>query len=195
MAGPADERALLELLRAGNQDAAQQVFDQYAASLLRLARWRMSTRLARRIDPEDIVQSAFRVFFSDIKAGKFTVAERHDLGKILVKITLHKVLRQVALHTAAKRDCAMETEAGTGSTSGLSQVQDLNPSPEAGAAFLDQLEHFLSRLSPQESRVLEMRLQDYGTLEIARALDMSDRQVRRILEHIRAVADQENIGA
>ena len=77
-----------------------------------LARRRLSQRLASRVDPEDIVQSAFRSFFARAREGRFVFAEQDDVCKLLVRITLHKTLRQVAFHKAAKRDPSAETEQG-----------------------------------------------------------------------------------
>jgi RNA polymerase sigma-70 factor (ECF subfamily) len=193
MSGSADERALLELLRAGDQAAAEKVFHAYVRSLLNLARWHLSQRLARRVDPEDVVQSVFRTFFSRAKEGQFTVESQADLGKILVGITVRKALRQVALHTAAKRDCTQEVRSDEHSPSNLAQVRDVQPTPEAAVAFVDQLEHLFERLRPQDRKVLEMRLQNYSTLEIAQALGTSDRHVRRALEHIRTLAEEEDL--
>jgi RNA polymerase sigma-70 factor (ECF subfamily) len=190
---PPDEQALLDLLRAGDESAAQQIFTAYVNRLLSLARTRISQRLARRIDPEDIVQSAFRTFFSRVKAGHFTFEEHDDLGKILVSITIRKTLRQVAFHRAAKRDSGLEEDPRDASGDGLLELSDLAPSPEATVAFLDQLDHFLARLRSQDRPILEMRLQGYRNEEIARELGTSDRHVRRVLEHIRAVAEQEEL--
>jgi RNA polymerase sigma-70 factor (ECF subfamily) len=193
MPGSDDERALLELLRAGDQGAAHQVFQAYVRSLLNLARWHLSQRLARRVDPEDVVQSVFRTFFSRAKEGQFTVENQADLGKILVGITVRKALRQVALHTAAKRDFTQEARSDEKAPANLAELRDVQPSPEAAVAFVDQLEHLFARLRPQDRKVLEMRLQNYTTLEIAHELGTSDRHVRRALEHIRTVAEEEDL--
>jgi RNA polymerase sigma-70 factor (ECF subfamily) len=193
MPGQPDERALLELLRAGDQSAAKQVFNAYVRSLLQLARSHLSQRLARRVDPEDIVQSVFRTFFSRVKEGHFTVTDQDDLGKILVGITIRKALRQVALHTAAKRDCGREALPDDEPVPTLAGLRDVQPSPEAAVAFVDQLEHLCARLRPQDRKVLHMRLQGYSSLEIAEELGTSDRLVRRALEHIRSVAVDENL--
>jgi RNA polymerase sigma-70 factor (ECF subfamily) len=190
MPEPPDERALLDLLRAGDQQAARQVFVTYATRLLHLARERLSRRLARRVDPEDIVQSVFRTFFSRAREGRFTLDAEDDLGKILVGITVRKVLRQVAFHRAAKRDSGKETDPETDSSPSLSDLCSVEPAPEAAVAFLDQLEHFLAGLAPRDRRVLEMRLQGYRNEEIARELGTSDRRIRRILKHIRAVVEE-----
>jgi RNA polymerase sigma-70 factor (ECF subfamily) len=194
MAGPIDEQALLELLRAGDEAAAQQVFNAYVRSLLQLARSHLSQRMARRVDPEDIVQSVFRTFFSRAKEGRFTVESNDDLGKILVGITVRKALRHVAVHTAAKRDYSKEESSDGEGMATMAAIQDVQPTPTAAVAFLDQLEHLFNRLRPQERKVLEMRLHGYSTLEIASELGSSDRHVRRALEHIRTIAEEEDLG-
>jgi RNA polymerase sigma-70 factor, ECF subfamily len=191
MPGPSDPRTLLNLLRAGDEQAAQQVFDTYVNRLLHLARSRISQRLEGRVDPEDIVQSVFRTFFSRVKAGDFTVEDQDDLGKLLGRITLYKALRQVQHHTAGKRDCARESDADA--PLDLADLPGREPSPVMVVAFLDQLEHFLAALRPQDRVILEMRLEGYRTREIAHKLGTSDRHVRRVVEHIRTLATQEDL--
>ena len=186
-----DPQSLLSLLRTGDEKAAQQVFDTYVGNLLQLARKRISQRLARRVDPEDIVQSVFRTFFRRVKEGQLLIAEEDDLGKLLTRITVRKALRQAARHTAAKRDCMREGDADA--PLALAELPAGEPSPEIVVAFLDLLEHFFAALRPQDRQILEMRLDNYGTLEIARILGTSDRHVRRVLEHIRAVVEQEKL--
>jgi RNA polymerase sigma-70 factor (ECF subfamily) len=192
MPTPAEEENLVELLRAGDERAASELFHTYAARLVSLARWRLSERLARRIDPEDVVQSVFRTFFSRVRDGRFALAEQDDLCKLLVSITVRKTLHQIAYHKAAKRDPRLE-EDGTRPGAGLARLCAEEPTPEAAVAFLDQLEHFLGRLRPQDRPILEMRLQGYRNEEIARELGTSDRHVRRVLGHIRALAEQEDL--
>src|SRR5436305_1291848 len=92
----ADEAAaLVARWRAGDQQAAAELFRRYADRLIALARSRLSARLARRIDPEDVVQSAYRSFFGDTRAGRYDVGRAGDLWQLLVTITLHKVQLQV----------------------------------------------------------------------------------------------------
>src|SRR5437588_11519909 len=112
MAEPTDDRALVELWRAGDQKAAQQLFDNYVDRLVPLARRRISQRLASRVDPEDVVQSVFRTFFDRARAGQFSIHDADDLCKLLTRITVHKTLRQVAFHRAAKRDPKLEADQG-----------------------------------------------------------------------------------
>jgi RNA polymerase sigma-70 factor (ECF subfamily) len=193
MAEPVEDKSLISKFRKGDQDAAKQIVDRYLDRLLTLARRRISQRLASRVDPEDIVQSVFRTFFGRVKDGQFVFADQDDLCKLLMRITLHKTLRQVAYHKAAKRDPNMETPHGEHHHEQLMALFDEEPTQEATVAFLDQLEHFLGQLRPQEREILEMRLQGHSNEDIATKLGIYDRKIRRVIEHVRAIAQKEGL--
>jgi RNA polymerase sigma factor (sigma-70 family) len=193
MAESMHDQSLINLCRQGDNRAAQQLFDRYVERLHGLARRRISQRLSSRVDPEDIVQSVFRTFFGRLKEGQFKIDDQDDLCRLLVRITVHKTLRQIAYHKANKRDPGAEVAQSKDQQDQLIDVLDREPTPEATAMFLDQLEHFFNRLRPQERQILEMRLQGYSNEEIAQQLGIYDRKIRRALEHIRVLAEQEGI--
>jgi RNA polymerase sigma-70 factor (ECF subfamily) len=193
MAEMPDDRMLVDLCRAGDQNAARQLFEHYVNRLLPLARLRLSQRLASRVDPEDIVQSVFRTFFKRLKAGEFQIEQEDDLCKLLVRITVHKTLRQVAFHKAGKRDFGLEARQGDDAGDRMLQLLGREPGPEVTVAFLNQLEHFLGRLQPMEREILEMRMQGHSNEEIAQKLGIYDRKIRRVIERVRALAEQEGL--
>jgi RNA polymerase sigma-70 factor (ECF subfamily) len=188
-----DHRSSLDRWRAGNEGAARELFDCYAEKLVALARRRISQRLAGRVDPEDIVQSVFRTFFQRVQEGRFDFADPDDLGKLLVRITVHKTLRQVAFHKAAKRNPNLEVGQGQEAQQSWEEVLDAEPSPEEAVAFLDELESFLNRLRPQDRQILELRLQGWSNDEICEKLNIYDRKIRRVIERIRGLAEQEGL--
>src|SRR4051812_1243006 len=70
------------LARFGGPDedaAADVLFRRYAEQLTALARSRLSRTLASRVDPEDVVQSAYRSFFLLIRTGEVRLHESGDL--------------------------------------------------------------------------------------------------------------------
>jgi RNA polymerase sigma-70 factor (ECF subfamily) len=188
-----DRKGAGELWRDGDEKACQELFDCYAEKLVSLARRRISQRLAGRVDPEDIVQSVFRTFFQRAQDGQFDFADPDDLGKLLVRITVHKTLRQVAFHKAAKRNPSLEIGQGAESQQSWEEVLDAEPSPDEAVAFLDELENFLNRLRPQDRKILEMRLQGWSNDEICQKLNIYDRKIRRVIERIRGLAEQEGL--
>jgi RNA polymerase sigma factor (sigma-70 family) len=188
------DRVLVDLWRTGDQQAARELVDCYIDRLLALARRRISQRLASRIDPEDVVQSVFRTFFSHARKGDFHIADQDDLCKLLMRITVHKTLRQVAFHKAAKRDMTLEKETSDAKDR-FADMMNAGPTSEQAVAFLDELEHFLSRLRPQERQMLEMRIQGYSNEEIAAELHTYDRKIRRVFERIRELAEKEGLAS
>lgn len=191
MSETTENRLLLDLWRAGDEQAARELFDRYAERLLALARKRIGARLNSRVDPEDVVQSVFRTFFFRAKEGRFSFQDQDDLSKLLVRITVHKTLRQVEFHTAAKRDPGMEAAQGDADHDRIKEVLDSEPTPQAAVTFLDQLEHFLGKLTPDERQILELRLRGDSNREIAKKLGIYDRKIRRVLERVKALAEQE----
>lgn len=185
------EAQLVDKVRAGDQDAARQIYDRYLERLLALAQRRLSQRFASRVDPEDVLQSVFRSFFLRMRDGQFTVEGEDDLTKVLVQITIHKTLRQIAFHQAERRSTQRECSQGAESREQGLQMPDREPTPEEAILFLDQLEHFLKQLQPQERQIVELRVQGYGTEEIASRLGTYDRKVRRVLERVRGLAERE----
>lgn len=183
------EDDLIGRCRRGDQDAARELFDAYVVRLIPLAKRRISQRLASRVDAEDIVQSVFRTFFARLKDDKFEINDQDDLFRLLMRITVHKTLRQIAHHKAAKRDPGLELAQGDSAQEQLLQLLTSEPTPEATVTFLDQLEHFMAQLQTGDREILELRLQGYSTEEIAEKLGSYDRKIRRVLERIRDVAE------
>lgn len=182
-----------DLWQQQGDEAARYLMDHYGERLMALARRRISPRLASRVDPEDILQSVMRTFFGRLKEGCFTIKDPDDLCKLLVRITIHKTLRQISFHRAAKRNPQQETTQSDSSHEQLLGLSGKEPDPEVAIMFVDQLEHLLNRLGPQERQILEMRLQGYSNEEIAKELNIYDRKIRRVIERIRGLAEQEGL--
>jgi len=179
--------------RDGDQQAAGELFQRYAERLLALARSRLSAKLARHLDPEDVVQSAYRSFFVGARDGRYVLRRSGDLWRLLVGITVHKVQHQVERHTAAKRAVARECQLAEESGACGLQASALSrePTPAEAAALADTLEHMLRGLEPLDRRIVELRLQGYSLDEIAGDVRRCERTVRRILEQVKQRLHQE----
>jgi RNA polymerase sigma-70 factor (ECF subfamily) len=192
-----DERSgdLLARWRAGDAEAATELFRRYADRLIALARSRLSAKLARRVDPEDVVHSAYRSFFADARDGRFELQRGGDLWRLLVAITLHKLNHQVRSNQRQKR--ALDREQSFGSEDGLlamhAHLLTHEPTPLEAVALADQLEQVLGRLNPQYRCIVELRLQGYTIAEIASQLHRSERRVYRVLEQFKQDVDQDRL--
>src|SRR5438445_12984995 len=94
---------LLSRLATGDERAAEEVFERYVQRLTHLARSRLAAKLASRVDPEDIVMSAYRSFFVAARDGKYQLQRSGDLWRLLVEVTLHKLYHAAERHLAHRR--------------------------------------------------------------------------------------------
>ena len=108
---PDDSRELLVRYQRGDPTAAEAIFARYANRLLALARSRLSPKLARRVDADDVVQSTYRSFFVR-RRGEFVAEGEGDLWRLLATITLHKLGRQAQRHRVLRNDQFTEKAPG-----------------------------------------------------------------------------------
>lgn len=175
---------LLARWQSGDEDAAEQIFERYVKRLIGLARTKLSGKMQRRVQPEDIVQSAYRSFFRRARQGDYSLERSGDLWRLLAAITVNKARGQVEYHRAKKRSVDQEASAsGSFSKFGVEPREVArDPTPDEAIALVEELEAFLATLEPLERNVLELRLQNQNTEEIAESVQRSTRTVRRILE-------------
>ncbi len=170
--------SLLRNYRAGDEEAATQLYLRYAERLRALIRAQVSHDLAARVDHDDILQSAFGSIFRGIKQGSYQVPAGKELWQLFFTITVNKVRAKGAYHRAAKR--------GVGQTSGGEAIEhagELFGSDDQTLAFLTLLlEEALQRLAPEQEKAIRLRLEGYEVAEIAKALVRSKRTVERLLE-------------
>jgi RNA polymerase sigma-70 factor (ECF subfamily) len=178
---------LLERWRGGDQAAARELFDRYAGRMIALARSRLSGKLASRIDPEDVVQSACRSFFAGAREGRYQLQRGDDLWQLLVATTLHKLHDQVRRHTARRRSVGAEQHFGSEDSLFGIQPAALAREPDVieAVALIDEVEQLMDGLAPDQRRVLELRLQGQNLDEIAAATGRSLQTVRRLLDRVK----------
>ena len=178
---------LLQRFRDGDDLAAKELFDRYVQRLVSLARTRLSDRMKRRVEPEDVVQSAYRSFFRKAGEGQFTLGKSGDLWKLLATMTIMKVRGQVEFHTAKKRGVYAETPIDENSEIAFRpEAIAGDPSPEDATAIIDELEAVMRGLDSTQRRILELSLQNLSEEQISDEVMRSGRTVRRTLQNIRA---------
>ena len=124
--------------------------------------------------------SAYRSFFVSARAGRFWIQESGDLWALLTRITLRKLYRSAAHHSAEMR--AMQRETAFPETDDPHMwVISEQPSAADAVALADEVEAVLHSLPLQHRRILELRLQGELLDDIARDVGVSERTVRRML--------------
>ena len=182
----------LERLRAGDDTAARELFERFARQLIALARRRFAGGLQHKVDPEDVVQSAYKSFFARYGDGKLDVGNWNSLWGLLTLITVRKCAERVAYHRADCRDAAREVSAPVGEERALwPEALGREPTPLEAAQLSETVDQLLASLDEDERPVLELSLQGYTTQEIKERLGKPERTVRRLRERVRKWLERE----
>ena len=176
------------LARLHNHDdaAAQELFGRFAHQLIALALRHIDAGLRHKVDPEDVVQSAYKSFFVRYGAGNLDVVNWNSLWGLLTLITVRKCAERAAYHRAARRDAAREVAPPRGdeATPWLDPL-GREPTPLEAAVLSETVEQLLASLDEEERPILELSLQGYTTREISERLGRAERTVRLLRESVR----------
>src|SRR3954469_24229439 len=97
--------------QARDGEAAREIFRRFTTQLIALTRRRFAPAFRHKVDPEDVVQSAYKSFFGRYGEGNLDVGNWDGLWGLLTLITMRKCAERVAYHRAQCRDAAREVSA------------------------------------------------------------------------------------
>jgi RNA polymerase sigma-70 factor (ECF subfamily) len=178
---------LMARLRAGDEEAAERVYRQFARRLIGLARSRLDSVLRQKEDPEDVVQSVFRSFFARQADGEFNLDDWNGLWSLLTVITLRKCGHRVEYFRAARRNVQREipTDPPEMEASAGWVALAREPSPAEAVMLAETVEYLMRDLEPRDRTILELSLQGETIPAISDRARCSERTVARIQERVR----------
>ncbi len=186
-----------EDLRAGRPEAAEALWDRYFERLVSVARGRLAAARHQVVeDAEDAALSAMHGLYAGAANGRFeNLADRADLWRLLVAMTVNKVLEQNRKHRRKKR----------GGDFKLIQSVDLNPddseggdpiealadpaeTPDSVLMLTEQLHELLDLLGdPILKQIAMERMDGRSAAEIAQKMGCVARTVERKIDRIRLI--------
>jgi RNA polymerase sigma-70 factor (ECF subfamily) len=175
---------LVSALRAGEDGAWRELTGRYTRRLVGLARSRLEPRLQQRVACDEVVQSVYRTFFRQLRAGKFDLPDWDSVFGLLIVLTARKCCRAVVHHTAQKRDVRREvapaaTADGPGDGPAPEPV-DRQPTPAEAALLVETIHGTLRGLDERERRIVVLGLLGYGDPEISAEVGRTQYRVRQV---------------
>jgi RNA polymerase sigma-70 factor (ECF subfamily) len=184
--GPSSFADLIGRLNERDAAAAEDIFRRYAQQLVRLASQRIVGSLRRKVDAEDLVQSAFRSFFRAQDEAPFQFEDWANLWAVLATITLRKCGYQVRHFLTAKRNVRLEEASGVNDGScPTREALSREPTPAEATVLSDLVEHFLSGLEGKTRQIAELALEGHTAPAIATQVGLTERSVFRQMERIK----------
>jgi DNA-directed RNA polymerase specialized sigma24 family protein len=187
MGTPGSVTGWLAQLQAGEDEAAQPLWERYFRQLVELARSRLRGVPRASADEEDVALSAFDSFCRGAVEGRFPqLHDRDELWRLLVVITAHKALDRLR-HERRQKRCGTSIEAN-----GLKGMIGPEPSPAFAAQVAEECRRLLRGLQDPELEVVAVwKMEGYTAAEIAEKLGYVTRTVERKLRLIRSIWAQE----
>lgn len=176
------DHVLARLAVAADDQAAWQQFVLLTWPYVRTLGHRFVAGFRRVVDEDDLAQEVFLRFARYWRVRPLDPPARtgEELWTLLAIITRHTARDEARFLHADRRDISRTT----GSPDG--ELPDRRYNPEADVELRDLLDRVRIGLSPEERRVLTLRLQSHTVPEIAQRLGCSSRTVER---RLRTLAD------
>jgi len=188
-------------LKAGDQAAAQPLWEGFFERLVGLARKKLKGMPRRAADEEDVAISAFDSFCRGAAQGHFPqLADRDDLWQLLATITARKAIDLVHHERRQKRgggtvqgeSVLFAAHDSVGGEGGIEQVVGQEPTPEFAAQLAEECRRLLGGLADDELRSVALwKMEGYTNEQIANKLGCVPRTVERKLRVIRSRWKQE----
>ena len=172
-------------------DSSRAIFELFTRRLIALARNHLHVQLQQKVDPEDVVQSAYKSFFLRYGEDALSTEPPDNLWGLLSLITLRKCADRVRHYATDRRNLARE--AGNQSPDEAEtwrEAIDREPTPEQAAVLAEIVEQLLAELTPPERPIVELSLQGYSTREVSERLGRAERSVRRVRERVKHRLEQ-----
>jgi DNA-directed RNA polymerase specialized sigma24 family protein len=181
----------VDLLRAGDHAAVQQLWERYFRRLVGLARLKLRRAPRRAASEEDVALSAFHSFFRGVEQGRFPqLADRDCLWRLLVTITARKAAHQVRDERRKKRGGGWSPVEDAEAV--LAEALSREPNPEFAAGVAEECRRLLDRLRDRGLQAVALlRMEGYNVEDVAAKLDLAPRTVKRKLALIRTVWEKE----
>jgi RNA polymerase sigma-70 factor (ECF subfamily) len=178
---------LIERLRKGDNAAATRVFHRFQRRLIAVTYQHLESRLAAKVDPEDVVQSVFRTLFNRLAEGQFQLEDWDSLWGLLTRIALRKCSKWSDYFHTQGRDINREVSppAATDQSESGWEFIDREPTPHEAVTLAETLDEILRGLNERERKIAILKLEGCNLSEIAERVPCTFRKANQVLEHIR----------
>jgi DNA-directed RNA polymerase specialized sigma24 family protein len=184
---------LIVLLKDGDRDAAQHLWDAYFLRLVGLARARLRGTPRGMADEEDVALSAFDSFCRRAERGDFPqLADRDDLWQLLFVLTVRKAISLARRQGRVRRGGGRITSLDDLAAWDLDAALGAEPTPELAAQMADECQRLLDSLGDESLKaVARWRMEGWSNREIAARLGCVEHTVERKLRSIRRLWSEE----
>jgi RNA polymerase sigma-70 factor (ECF subfamily) len=166
-------------------------FERFSQQLIGMARKHLGARLENKVDPEDVVQSAYKSLLLRYGDRGLGAEGWEGLWGLLTTITVRKCADRARYHQAEKRDVRKEAASPAHDSAPWIAAVSREPTPEHAAMLSEVMADLFGRLEADERTMIELSLQGFSTQEISEQTGRAERSVRRLRERVRKFLERQ----
>jgi DNA-directed RNA polymerase specialized sigma24 family protein len=174
------------------------IWERFSPRLKVLVRRHLDSRILRREDEQDILQNMFASFCQGQSMGKAAPTSRQELWRLLVRITMCKVVNTAHRHLAGRRDVRKERpgrQEDAGENPFAEWMQEhtdrTEPSPDERVAVEEEVQRLLRILPADLRQIVLWKLEGFTNAEISALIGKTIRSVELKLQLIRKLLENE----
>ena len=176
---------LLRNARTGDEIAISELVRRYEPEVRMVARARLGAILRPHLDSVDLVQSVHKSLLLGLRAERYDISSPEKLVALATTIVRRKVARQWRKLKRQQRLSGQQHVDASDLQELLVSMSGSDSDPAATAAVRDATAHVLQELSDVEKQVVELRLEGFTTVEVARELGLDADVLRVKLSRLR----------
>ncbi|MEZ6132866.1 MAG: sigma-70 family RNA polymerase sigma factor [Planctomycetaceae bacterium] len=174
-------RELLLAVEQGEPGAAAAIVDEFGPSIMRAVRRRMNRRIRDCFDSEDFAQAVWASFFGHLSVVQ-RISSASDLAGFLGRMASNKVIDAGRRSHVRSEQNSSEGEISSAATDNRRQLSQ--PTPSQFAMANEQWDRLAGSDESRHTQLLKLRRSGATHAEIAQAMGVSERHVRRILSRL-----------
>ncbi len=170
---------LLIRARQGDEQALRAIAEQYETEVRIVARVQLGPALRPYLDSIDLVQSVHRSLLLGIRQNRFDISTPANLIALALTLVRRKIARQWRRLQRQQRLSLGPSDRESALPALLAALSATEADPAQAAQLRDALQKLWNNVDELEKQVLELRLEGFSTVEVARRLGL-DADVLRV---------------
>ena len=177
-----DFQELMERVRDGSQDAAEELVARYGDHIVRVVRRRLSKRLRSKFDSADFQQDVWASFFANPAE---TFAGPDALAAFLAGLARNKVLMAVRRRCRLQKyNVARENSLHGSAAYQADGLTAREPTPSQIAAAREKWDQLLHGQPRRYRRILTLLREGHTHVQIAHALGVHEKTIQRLVRRL-----------
>lgn len=183
---------LIERLNGGDREAVRVLYTEYGGVVREAVRRRLPDRLRKEYDSLDFAQDVWASFVR-LAPGAHRFATPEELGGFLVRVAYNKVIDVCRRRLGTQgHDVRREQPLARGGDGRDLAIPGQDATPSQWAIAGEKWAAIAATLPPQHLAVVARIREGFTQAEVAALAGITDRTVRRIIERVREICEDQS---